>query len=332
MKKQLTLMEPLFPMEEEQLPSRAQLVSNIAWSYSRRQTLERCVRCYYYQYFGGSKRKAKEEPDKDSLAQLKQLQSRHERTGELLHLAISDYYRKARAGNPWKPQQLAAWVRSIFSKDIAHSQTYSNGGAEERGRFPPVHLLEFYYGVPDAMDLCAQAEERMVEAVISFATNPKYEAFRQGGAKTTALIEYPFRMRGMLPCRVEGRIDLAYRDGDEITLVDWKSGKDDMRGEESLQLAVYALWAVEEYRCEPEALRICKVHFGSNSVVPFECDRPLLTAARARILQDAERMALLEGYGKDAIVEAFTPCRQPLICRNCPFLQVCPEGKELFDA
>jgi hypothetical protein len=47
--------------------------SKIKWSYSRRETFDRCLRQYYYQYYGANQRTAKAEPYKDKLKFLKEL-------------------------------------------------------------------------------------------------------------------------------------------------------------------------------------------------------------------------------------------------------------------
>jgi hypothetical protein len=110
--------------------------------------------------------------------------------------------------------------------------------------------------------------------------------------------------------------------------VDWKLGEEDNAGDDSLQLAVYALWAVQTYGYEPRSIRVCKIFLGSEKIVDFRCNDEVLAVARARILQDAERMLLLDKYGKDANANAFTPSAQQAVCRLCSFLKVCPEGKE----
>jgi hypothetical protein len=47
--------------------------------------------------------------------------------------------------------------------------------------------------------------------------------------------------------------------------------------------------------------------------------------AKARILQDLETMDALHRYGKDGVVEAFTPCGRPRVCVLCPYQEFCPK-------
>src|SRR5690242_17864400 len=81
------------PVSHRVVPvSRQEAISKIEWSYSRRSQLERCARLYYNEYFGANKRNAKTEEAKDRLHFLKGVQTRYERTGAILHLAIANYF------------------------------------------------------------------------------------------------------------------------------------------------------------------------------------------------------------------------------------------------
>jgi CRISPR/Cas system-associated exonuclease Cas4 (RecB family) len=126
-----------------------------------------------------------------------------------------------------------------------------------------------------------------------------------------------------LPCKVAGKIDLAYAIDGLVTVVDWKSGTSSGLGEDSLQLAAYGLWAIEHFGCTPETLRVCKVHLGSGEIDFFPIDATVLAMARTRIIQDAERMAYVEPWAEAGVIEAFTPNKKEAICRLCAFKGVC---------
>lgn len=307
-------------------------LAEVAWSYSRRSTLEQCPRRYYYEYFGAGKRTATQEPRKSILHFLKQIQSRHERAGFFLHLAIKTYFGQLRKGISWSSDGLVSWARGKFRRDVDYSRANPDGGGPTDDPYPPVLLSEFYYRDPRADELCAETERRLAQALTTFASDPMLMPFRQAGSREGACVEHSFKLKGVLPCRIEGKVDLAYQQDDRVTIVDWKLGADDATGDDSLQLATYGLWAVEELGCSPDALRICKVFLGSASVVDFSFDDRVLAATRARIMQDAERMLVVLGDGQGAVVDVFTPCAMPAVCRQCSFLAACPAGKEASDA
>jgi hypothetical protein len=323
---------PLFSEEEwtavPQAPNAA--IAGITWSHSRRSTLEQCPRKYYYEYYGAAKRTALAEPHKDEIRWLKDLQNRHERAGSILHLVIATSLRQARAGNTWDPARLESWGRQLLRADRLYSRVNPDGGNLPDVKYPPVLLREYHYRERHADALLAEAEERLAGALRSFATSERYRTFRGAGASAGALVEHHFTLHG-LPCRVEGVIDLAFDDGQGVTVVDWKSGAGDGTGDDSLQLAAYALWAAECFDYSPASIRVCKVYLATGDIAYFDVTDTVLAAARTRIVQDAERMVAVQDYGAAAMADAFTPCAYPAVCALCPFARVCPVGASRKD-
>ncbi len=306
-------------------------VAKVTWSYSRRSLLEQCPRRYYYEYFGVAASTALAEPQKRELRHLKTLANRHERTGALLHAGIAHYFRRAQEGHPMGNDDLINWVLRPFRRDCAYSKAYIGGQRESEGPYPPVLLREYYFQQHDADLLLAESERRLLSAIDAFLTASAFEAFRVAGARPDSLIEHRLQLPE-LPCKVDGRLDLAYEEDGRCVIVDWKSGENDGSGNDSLQLATYGLWATDYYHVQPDAVRICKAFLRTEDVVDFAVTPHLLAQARARIIQDAESMVQAQDYGEQAVAEAFTPCGHPAVCQLCPFQQVCPEGSRWLHA
>jgi hypothetical protein len=171
----------------------------------------------------------------------------------------------------------------------------------------------------------------LLEAAQAFLSVLIFAPFREAGMRPGALIEQPLSLT-KFPCKIGGRLDLAYVEDGQVTIVDWKSGGNEGSGTESLQLAVYALWAQSRYQVAPEAIHVHRALLREAAVETFPVTTHLLEQARVRILQDAERMALVQSYGEAGRAEAFTPCGQVRVCRLCPFQRVCPEGSKLLYA
>jgi hypothetical protein len=307
-------------------------VAGVTWSYSRRSRLEQCARRYYYQYFGANKRSATDEPDKESLRLLKTLSNRFERSGALLHLAVSTWLRAVQRGEQRDVDDLGRWVVGLFQVDQTMSRRHPDGDWPPlENKYPPVLLREYHYRQSDADELFEDATARLTAALHSFAVSERYAPFRAGATSPNAAIEATIRLRA-LPCKIDGRVDLAFASGDRVVVVDWKLGGGAATGDESLQLAVYALWAMEHFGCAPDALDVYKAHLLSGELASFRVDPAVLADARARVVQDAERMAGLERYGREGVADAFTPCGHPAVCALCPFQRVCPDGRRLLHA
>lgn len=297
------------------------------WSFSRRSTFEQCARRYYYEYYGGSKRTAKNEENKDELHFLKQIQNRYERTGSILHLVISHHLKKSQAGENVSLDRLEAWAKKMFDDDLKISANYQ-GITPPEGKYPPIILQELYFDIPNALALCQDAFDNAMKALRSFYYSQNYAHFRKAGGQSGGLVEHPFKIKKPL-FRIDGKIDLAYEENGKIFIVDWKSGGSDGGGEDSLQLCTYALWGLEYYSCLPQDIQVMKAFLREEEIVQFDIDARLLNIAYARIAQDVERMISLEKYGEEAIADAFSPCGHAAICKLCAYRSLCPEGRNV---
>jgi hypothetical protein len=297
---------------------------DLEWSYSRRGLLEQCPRRYYYWYYGASARKAKAEPQKETLRFLKTLSNRYLRTGELLHLAIGTYFKKRQQGETGSFEWICDWARDIYREDRDYSRNRAYQRAPSEEEYPPPPLLEYYYEFPDAENLFVQSEQRLLGALNTFLTSDTFARFRFNGSRPGALIEQQTRFETK-HFIARGKIDLAFRrDNNSVVICDWKiggpAGVDD-----SLQLLFYALWAVEEYKCSPGDIVVFKAPLVDDVISSSSISEQNLRRTKARIIQDLEKMKSLDDYGSNAVAEAFTPCGQARICELCPFQGVCPK-------
>jgi len=312
----------LFENERPNLSVR-EAILGVKWSYSRRSVLEQCSRRYYYQYFGASKKTASKEPDKEILHFLKsRVQSRHLVSGGVLHTVIKTYLMKAREGDRWDVTRLVNFAKKLYGESWNYSRDNPDGKIPLSVKYPPSLLQEYYFDIPEADSACAVEEGRLLGAVRSFASNELYREFRRAGSRDTSLVEEKVQLTNF-PCKAGGKIDLAFMENGYVNVLDWKLGQADGIGDESLQLAFYAIWTVVHFRSVPDRLKIYKVHLSSDEIVHFGLNADILASARARIIQDAERMSLLEKYGTEGAVDAFSRCEKPLVCRDCLFRRVC---------
>jgi RecB family exonuclease len=298
-------------LESATVPLRERIRS-VEWSYSRRNTLEQCPRKYYFDYYGSVQRKAQCEPQKLLLRSLKSLQNRYERTGEIVHKVISEYFRAARTGTVKSPVDLVRDAKRLFATDT-HSDEPK--------------LIEFYYKQENAADLCQESEKKMIVALENFAKHPRYEKIRLRGRQSGVKVEELFRLKNF-SCRVTGVVDFAAQTKGIIGIVDWKTGKKNAGEEDSLQLAIYAHWGTEQFGCPVEKVMVFKAFLGSGDLVRFSSKSSSLENARLRVLQDVERMVEVHPYGMDGRMNAFTACAQKRVCSLCPYIAACAEGKE----
>lgn len=298
---------------------------HIEWSHSRREMFERCPLAYYNRYYGASLRTAKDEPNKEVLRFMKALKSRYERAGNILHFIIKNYFDKAQRGEPSSLEWLKSWARKVFERDLEYSRRYPRSEEFSNETYPPVLLMEFYYGFPDAEKFCLETEAKLLTALSNFYTNPELALFRSDGSQPGAMVEKMVRLNGQ-NFTLTGQMDLAYQSQIDrrVKVVDWKMGVSNS-GDDSLQLAFYAMVALAKFGCSPSDIDVYRVHLGDGNVAPFTIDEREIRRAKARIIQDIERMRAMDAYGRGAVRAAFTPCAQPRVCALCVFQGFCPK-------
>ena len=296
---------------------------NIVWSYSRREALEHCPRKYYYDYYGANSKTAKAEKDKAILRQAKGLKNRYLRSGEILHLVIRTFFKDSQKGKTWSTNGLVEWAKKIFREDREYSSNSDSREKQSKQKFPPTHLLEYHFQLQYAETLYLEAEKRLIRAISSFVESPELASFHKGATQPDAKIEKKFALQNGI-FRARGQVDLAYSTEDTTVIADWKTGEAG-GAEESLQLAFYGLWAKDAFNRAPEKIQLFRVNLAEGKAKQFFLTNKSLFRAKAKIIQDLERMQMLHPYGVKANAKAFTPCGQPKICILCPFQGICPK-------
>lgn len=295
-------------------------ISDLTWSYSRRTTFEQCLLKYYFQYYASHRYKARAEQDKRIIRFLKDTQPRFLYGGDILHQAIRSYFNVSNQWHTQSPDRLIDWAIDRVQKDRQYSRDFDEETEPIENR---TALMEYFYGMPDAELLYDEIEERLKEALRTFLESPEFDELRQMGLSQDAFVEKKFYLKNLLPCQITGQVDLAYRVDGKIVIIDWKFGGEDNIGQDSLQLATYSLWALDEFKCSVDDISLFKAYLGSNQIKEFRLSEQNLENARVRIIQDAERMAMYHSYGMEARGDAFSPCLQQEICKLCPFQRFC---------
>jgi ATP-dependent exoDNAse (exonuclease V) beta subunit len=298
----------------EDVSAKPRLATKIVWSYSRRQVLEQCPRRYYYQYYTSPAAQAMGNSLGETLKFARALKNRHIWAGEILHSTISRFLQEIQKGKEQNLQSVLSQVQRRYSAGPLRSSA-SQQGKECRG------LLEFYYDFSDAETLLAESGKRLLVAVNNFFSSSNFVPFVNAAAQPEARIEERIEP-SINHFNALGRIDLAYPQGNKIVIVDWKLGGPG-NADEILQLSCYALWAIEEYRCLPQDIHMYTAHLSDDLVMPILISENILRQTKARILQDLERMQMLNEYGKNALEGAFPRCSLSLVCTLCPFQVVC---------
>ncbi len=266
---------------------------------ARHQAFAACRRRYWYAYHG-----AAADPE---VARLRRLSSLPQWAGTVVHETLERVLR-ASARVPSVTEQEALVHEAVHTRMVADWRT-SEG---ETGAF---RLFEHEYGVPVEIEdkkIAVDVVKRSLRN--AFASETLREAVDPG---TRLALEELATFETTDGVTVQLRMDVAYRRGREVRIVDWKTSLTEHRLVK-VQLAAYALCAVakgwgEASHVTTEVATLLVPRFHRRTV-----DEKTLTRSRAFIGKSA---AAIEAAG-DAM-DAFPRIDQPRTCARCNFRRLC---------
>ncbi|GGA92396.1 PD-(D/E)XK nuclease family protein [Puia dinghuensis] len=295
------------------------------WSHSRANALESCPRKYFYAYYGSKKRAARNLENKTHLEFLAKMGNRPLIMGTIIHETIDYYFRRYKAGSNHSLNQL---LSHAFTKlEDAFALTLKMQAAIKPIELKPDQKLfkEVYYGrIGNISEFKEGIKQKIQLNLTNFYTSEDFEFLRRGGKMKGSMQESWVRLSILDFAKVVGKLDLCFEDYDQNFIVsDWKTGN--LENEEtSLQLMIYALWAVEARKIDKSRVKLYKAYLQEGTVEDLEFSDDHIMRAKMKVVQDSERMKYLHKYGIDGNEAAFTklPVRGK-ICEQCPFEEVC---------
>lgn len=318
------------------------LENTLTWSVSRGRLFRSCQRAYYYNFYGawgGWDPNAPEQPRR--LYLLKQITSFPLWGGSIVHDVIRDALTQFQ-----KTGQLPELtvLQSEARKRLNAGWFESLG---EEWKTDPKHktrLFEHHYaqeGEEISAEKRAALRDRIYEALEGFCnsgipeTLAKVDPMRWGDIdKLSSFVigTLPAMDNAPeLPLKVWCALDFSYLDNDDyLHIVDWKTGTEH-RDELRLQLACYALYALETWRIPLERIRLEGVFLNdSGRISTYEMSNETLVAAKDQILNSAKTMRakLQDPVRNLAQEESFACTENSLICESCSYREVCPRMQQ----
>ncbi len=304
------------------------------WSFSRADRLERCARKYYYQHYGawgGWSRSAT--PVQRELYRLTKLESRATWQGSIVHRVIARALDGARAGVPAPDvdavvDEVLGWMRQDFA-DSRDDVARRTGDVKAHVRFVE-HERPHDPASPHWRQQWKSAAEFVERCIRAFFASEDWRHLSRLPPEDWLEIEdwsgrlgpTAFTVEGV---KVFGKIDCAFREGDRVVVVDWKTGRD--ADGAPRQLATYALALAACHGADPDRIVAREVNVATGT----RREHDVTAAAREAFLVHfrssvASMRALLVDVGADEPrpESEFAFAEDPGECRWCRFRSVCP--------
>lgn len=293
------------------------LWNKIKWSYSKRSTLNSCLRRYFYQYYGSKKGY----PNAEKVELLKKLSSKETVFGNIIHWIIACSLRNAQKGQEWDEERIISFGHKMLDDSILTSKRF-----ESKKHFQGSEniFMEIVFNEQNSEDLREEAKHRIQMCIENLFLSSEFIKIYEAGKLDYSLVESNTNFKLNENITVYGQLDIAYFDGQGIRIVDWKTGEENIE-DSSLQLAIYALWATKKYSLKPEDIEISKAYLYADKHDSMVFNQAELGRANARIIQDGYRMIELEEFAQEHQIEAFDMCDSSNVCAKCSFKRLCYE-------
>lgn len=219
-----------------------------AWSATRVRTFRECARKYYFRYhLAPLARKPDPPPEALEVDRVKDLVGLEAWAGEVVHTIVEAVLNRWRSGREISEQEVVALATRMLSRQFRDSQGY---WAESSEAYPkrPVLLDVHYYGQsPVSRERAAIIKETVLVSLCNFLDSELAWRIRNGGTSRWLPIERHAAARLEDGLLLLVKPDFAFRDGDLLHIVDWKTGKPDPFWE-TVQVTGYALYAHQKWR------------------------------------------------------------------------------------
>lgn len=301
-----------------------------SWSASRAGVFADCPRGYWFQYYAATGKAPDVAPDEAAAAaRLRQLTSLPLWIGARVHDTIEGLLRRARAGLAVGDAEVEAALERVVARMRGEYVASVRDTARATGDYRAwCRFHEHEYGRDVPRETWAARVEGARQMVRAWAAAGWPDRVRQAGPAGVRALEdlVEWSWDG---AKIYLKVDLAlgFPDG-AVQVVDWKTGGHD-RGENPLQMMVYALFARAAWNVDPARLDVREVYLRLDPPErPCRIDAAALDEGAARLSASIGAMLeRLDDPARDAAPRDRFETRPGPRCHGCNFLALCPPGR-----
>jgi PD-(D/E)XK nuclease superfamily len=302
------------------MPPMGDLANEFSWSRSRDNTFQECRRRYFYHYYGawgGWDAGAPE--DVRRLYILKQLSSRQQWAGRVVHDAIEMAFHAFKDGHelPVEP-----FIADVIER--MRGEWRSSKAARYRDNPKTVALFEHEYLIDLKPEVWQALSRNVTVCLRNFFRLPLVAEIRKTSAEHWSIEHWSkvFEFEGT-PVWMAPDFGFWNDDG-RLALVDWKTGGSTPDGA-AFQLGCYALYASEVLGVAPAKVDLFEANLREPEVTQLTWTDERLTAIKEQLRLSVRSMKayLVDPSANVAAIADFEKAEDLRICKWCNFRAVC---------
>ena len=294
--------------------------NEFSWSISRDNTFRKCQRMYYYQYYSSWGGWDIDADDRTRMIYiLKQLQNRQMWAGKKVHESIEKTLNNIQEGIEVKVEKIIDDTLKIMRQEFKSSL----------GKIYLINpktcaLFEHEYELPVTNTEWKNNADHVVECLKLFFDSSVYKEVLGLSADQWLEVEQ-FSSFFYKDIKIYAVFDFAYRNGDEIIIYDWKTGKEET-DKHKLQLACYGLFATKKWEIKPEDVKLMELYLSSGKQNEYNFSEFDLDNIQKHIWSSIGEMQnkLDDPQANIASEDRFPFTKNTKTCEYCNFLKICP--------
>ena len=241
-----------------------ELKNEFSWSKTRDEVFKTCSRQYWFAYYGywnGWLDKVLERTRQIYI--LKNLKNRQMWAGEKVHECIQRSLNNIRRGI----KVLSIDEIVSITLDQMRGEFRSSRAKNYLKNPKSCALFEHEYGIEMTDDQWKEVAGNVETCLRNFYASDIYYGLKSHPKSDWLEVE-EFSSFHLDDIKINLAIDCAIKEGDDILIYDWKTGKS-MPEDLSIQLCCYALYAIEKWNIAPKSLRIIEYNLSFNKATEF---------------------------------------------------------------
>jgi len=295
--------------------------NEFSWSKTRDEVFKTCPRQYWFSYYGYWNGWLEDAPERTRrIYILKNLKNRHVWAGEKVHECIQRSLNNIRRGIRVLP------VDEIISITLKQMRAEFRSSRSKKYLKNPktCALFEHEYGIEVTDDQWKEMAQNVEACLKNFYASDIYNGLKSHPKEGWLEVE-EFSSFHLDNTKINLAIDCAIKDGDDVLIYDWKTGKS-ISEDLTIQLSCYALYAMEKWHVPPESLRIIQYNLSFNKKSWFSVTKGGVEDIKGYIRGSIKDMqSLLADVENNIPLEEdrFSKVEDERVSLRCNFRKVC---------